>query len=157
MSCEIKLEHAHSHLCDVHAKFILKRACNVFVCGTFLACYWRSLFSTLFVAKMATNSSKLLLLRLFKLIKVYLYTSRTNSLVKHGFVLREPHESTNSATSNFFPNETLTGCPFLFTHFWNWGTYKTLQHAISLQVYTDFSRNQNARYVGTRCIPKDLL
>ena len=38
---------------------------------------------------------------------------------------------TNSVTSNFYPNETLTGCPFFFTHFWNRGTYKTLQHVIS--------------------------
>ena len=39
---------------------------------------------------------------------------------------------TNSVTSNFFPNETLTGCPFFFTHLWNRGTYKTLQqHVIS--------------------------
>ena len=44
-------------------------------------------------------------------------------------------KSTNSVTSNFFPNETLTGCPFFFTHFWNRGTYKTLQHVISLQQY----------------------
>ena len=29
-----------------------------------------------------------------------------------------PKVLTNSASSNFFPNETLTSCPFFFTHFW---------------------------------------
>ena len=33
-----------------------------------------------------------------------------------------------SVNNNFFPDETLTDCPFFFAHFWNQGTYKTLQH-----------------------------
>ena len=41
VSCEIKFAHAHvrahSHVCDVRAKRLLKRACDVRACGPFLA------------------------------------------------------------------------------------------------------------------------
>ena len=41
VSCEIKFAHAHvrahSHVCDVRAKSILKSACDVRACGSFSA------------------------------------------------------------------------------------------------------------------------
>ena len=80
-SCEIEFAHANSHLCDVHAKCKMHfEKCVQFVCGC--NCFEHAKcdhpLAHFFVAKMATNSRKLLFLRIFKLIKVCSYT---NSLV----------------------------------------------------------------------------
>ena len=71
MSCEIKFAHAHvrarSHVCDVRAKRLLKRACDVRACGrsgvrraiAIFARFWAQ-FWTLFCQESAKEVQNLL-------------------------------------------------------------------------------------------------